>query len=98
VFGCFYGWWTKSCTRVVGRLAEPSQLKGTVTVTGLTNGLDYAICRWDSVADAFDYARPHSVHRFTASKDAEVYADVVTFSSGGATYYRCVTEAETVLV
>jgi len=73
---------------------KPIQLTGTVTVTGLSSGGKYAIYRWDSAADAFDYKNPHSVHRFIASKGIEVYTDAKTFSSDGTTYYRCVADAE----
>merc|ERR1711920_728811 len=76
----------------------PTQLTGTVTVTGLKSGTKYAIYRWDSVAQAFDYKNAHSVHRFTASKDTEVYADPVTFRSDGTTYYRCIVDSDVLIV
>uniref|UniRef100_A0A7S1A8D9 Peptidase C1A papain C-terminal domain-containing protein n=1 Tax=Noctiluca scintillans TaxID=2966 RepID=A0A7S1A8D9_NOCSC len=71
----------------------PISLAGTLTVEGLTIGERYAIYRWDSVDTAFDYSNPHSVRRFAAEQTEEVYTDPVTFSSGGATYYRCVADA-----
>lgn len=72
--------------------ASPIQLTGTVSVSGLTGGTKYSIYRWDSVEDAFNYDKPHSVHRFTATKDTEIYTDTETFSSDGTTYYRCIEE------
>lgn len=77
---------------------KATDLTGTVTVTGLTAGSKYGIFRWDSVASAFDYSRPHSVYHFTASKSTEVYTDPATFSSDGTTYYRCVEASEAVVV
>merc|ERR1712137_442053 len=64
----------------------------------IPSGEKYAIYRWDTVADAFDYSKSHSVHRFTASKETEVYTDPVTFASDGTTYYRCVVDAGEIVV
>lgn len=78
--------------------SKPEALSGTVTTTGLTAGTKYAIYRWDSVQAAFDYSKPHSVHRFTATSETEVYTDAESFSSDSATYYRCILDAGQVVV
>eukprot|EP00928_Gymnodinium_smaydae_P092430 TRINITY_DN76309_c0_g1_i1.p1 TRINITY_DN76309_c0_g1~~TRINITY_DN76309_c0_g1_i1.p1 ORF type:complete len:365 (-),score=47.18 TRINITY_DN76309_c0_g1_i1:189-1283(-) len=65
-------------------------LKGTLTISGLKKDGKYAVYRWDSVESAFDYSKPHSVHRFSASADSQVYADAEAISSSGTTYYRCI--------
>lgn len=73
----------------------PVPLTGTVTIDGLVKGGKYALHRWDSVATAFDYkdsSDAHSVHSFTADAGKLVYKDPKTFSSGGATYYRCIAD------
>jgi len=78
---------------------KPIQLKGTVTVSGLKIGSKYAIYRWDNVADAFDYSKPHAApYKFTASKETDAFPDPVSFASDGTTYYRCVADAEAVVV
>eukprot|EP00747_Dinoflagellata_sp_TGD_P180888 gnl/TRDRNA2_/TRDRNA2_34094_c0_seq1.p1 gnl/TRDRNA2_/TRDRNA2_34094_c0~~gnl/TRDRNA2_/TRDRNA2_34094_c0_seq1.p1 ORF type:complete len:359 (+),score=13.58 gnl/TRDRNA2_/TRDRNA2_34094_c0_seq1:87-1163(+) len=77
---------------------KPESLKGTVTVEGLTAGNKYAIYRWNSTDSAFDYSRPHSIHRFIAEKAVEVYTDPEVFSSAGTTYYRCVEDASDSIV
>lgn len=69
--------------------AAPIQLTGTITIDGLVPGKNYAVYRWDDVSDAFDYSRPKSVHRFTASAAQQVYTDTTPFWSQGTTYYRC---------
>lgn len=69
---------------------KPVEMKGTVTVTGLTAGKSYALYRWNSVATAYNYtaAAPHA--SFTASGDSFVYQDPESILSSSATYYRCV--------
>jgi len=78
----------------------PTELTGTVTIEGLQVGQKYALYRWDSVASAFDYTSPVSVHKFAASNTTEVYKDGKTFASNGTTYYRCIadTALESVVV
>ena len=49
--------------------------------------------RWDDVESAFDYTRPASVHRFTASGPSLNYTDTTTIISNGTTYYRCVDDS-----
>ena len=71
---------------------------GTLTVSKLQIGEKYVILRWDSVADAFDEAKSKVVQRFTAKKETEVYKDSKSFSSDGATYYRCQEDAEQLVV
>ena len=71
---------------------------GTLTVSKLQIGQNYVILRWDSVADAFDEAKSKVVQRFTAKKETEVYKDFKSFSSDGATYYRCQEDAEQLVV
>lgn len=67
---------------------DPEALKGTLTVTGLTNGTSYDIYRWDSVEDAFvDYGDDHKRATFNATTDTFVFADDKSFQSDGATYY-----------
>merc|ERR1712113_125483 len=78
--------------------SSPEPLTGTVTVESLTSESKYAIYRWDSVETAFDYSKPHSVHRFTASGPSEVYVDTETFSSDAAVYYRCVADTKDITV
>jgi len=78
----------------VRRGEKPTQLMGTLTVSKLQIGQKYVILRWDSVADAFDEAKSKVVQRFTAKKEIEVYKDSKSFSSDGATYYRCQEDAE----
>jgi len=74
-----------------GSAAKP--LRGTVTVGGLEKGQSYTIYRWDSVAAAFDYTKPSSTHKFTASGEALIYVDTTAIASDGTTYYRCVKDA-----
>ena len=69
---------------------DPIPLTGTLHINGLAAGQKYAIYRWDSVESAFDYTRPASVHRFTASGPSLNYTDTTTIISNGTTYYRCV--------
>lgn len=78
--------------------SSPTDLHGKLTVSGLIAGEKYAIYRWDSVEAAFDFAKPHKVHRFEASGASEVYADDETFSSGGSTYYRCIPDTVNIVV
>merc|ERR1711865_146784 len=78
--------------------SKPKALSGTLTATDLTAGTKYAIYRWGSVEAAFDYSKPHSIHRFTATSDTEVYTDTESFASGSATYYRCILDAGQVVV
>ena len=51
------------------------------------------VYRWDDVESAFDYTRPASVHRFTASGPSLNYTDTTTIISNGTTYYRCVDDS-----
>jgi len=76
---------------------SPTQLTGTLHIRDLLAGKKYAVYRWDSVDAAFDYSKPTSVHRFTASGATEVYTDSNKIVSSGTTYYRCV-EDSSVLV
>lgn len=78
--------------------SKPEALSGTLIATGLTAGTKYAIYRWGSVETAFDYSRPHSTHRFTATSDTEAYTDAESFASDSATYYRCILDAGKVVV
>jgi len=73
-------------------------LIGTLTINGLTKHKKYSLYRWDSVESAFDYSKPHSVHRFVASNATQVYTDSETIPSSGATYYRCVLDSSAALV
>ena len=73
--------------------AAPVPLTGTLHIEGLTVGAKYALFRWDSVDAAFDYSRPTSTHRFTATATTETYTDPKSFISSGTTYYRCIAEA-----
>jgi len=66
------------------------QLTGTLTATGLMQGSDYAIFRWDSIDEAFVYSSDKKIHTFTATSDTFVFQDPQSFSSFSATYYRCV--------
>ena len=52
-------WQSEPDTR---RGASPTQLTGTVHISGLRAGGTYALYRWDSVDAAFDYARATSIH------------------------------------
>ena len=72
---------------------DPIPLTGTLHINGLAAGQKYAIYRWDSVESAFDYTRPASVHRFTASGPSLNYTDTTTIISNGTTYYRCVDDS-----
>jgi len=74
-----------------------TQLTGTLHIEGLIGGQRYAVYRWDSVESAFDYSRPTSVHRFTASGAAETYTDQKTFVSSGTTYYCCVVDSAVIV-
>lgn len=76
---------------------SPTQLTGTLHINDLTAGQNYAVYRWDSVEAAFDYSRPTSVHRFTASGAVQTYSDPQTFSSSGTTYYRCIVDSDLVV-
>lgn len=76
---------------------SPTPLTGTLHIEGLNAGSKYAVYRWDSVEAAFDYTRPTSVHRFTASSATETYTDPKTFSSSGTTYYRCIVDSDVVV-
>jgi len=70
---------------------QPESLKGTLTVTGLSAGMTYAIYRWDTTAEAFaDYSDQYKRTSFIADKDTFVFADDKSFLSDGATYYRAV--------
>lgn len=71
----------------------PEQLTGTITMEDLQVGQNYSLYRWDSVSTAFDYENPVGVHRFKATETHMVYRDPTTFSSGGATYYRCIADS-----
>lgn len=73
---------------------SPTQLTGTVHISGLAAGAKYAVYRWDTVESAFDYSSATSVHRFTASASTQTYTDPKTFISSGTTYYRCVADTE----
>jgi hypothetical protein len=70
--------------------AKPTDIKGTLTVEGLTAGTVYDIYRWDSAEDAFIYSEESKISSFTAPSDTFVFEDPKTFSSYSATYYRCV--------
>lgn len=71
---------------------KPTDLTGTLTVTGLTVGINYAIYRWDTVADAFsDYSDQYKRTAFVATNSSYTYNDEKTFPSDGTTYYRAVT-------
>ena len=72
---------------------KPTQLKGTLTATGLTAGTKYDIYRWDSVSDAFTYSDTFKKTSFQANNGTHVYEDPDTFSSGGTTYYRVIAAA-----
>jgi len=73
------------------RLGEPPiMLRGTLAISNLTEGERYAIYRWDSVADAFNYSRARLVRNFTAAGPSESYEDPVHIASSSATYFRCV--------
>lgn len=82
-------------TRLGGK---PIPLIGTVTIEELVENWQYAIYRWDSVASAFDYTKPRSVHRFTATGPTEVFKDPISIPSDGTVYYRCVVDSETAVV
>ena len=67
--------------------AKPSELHGTLFVSGLTVGKGYNIFRFDSVADAYeDYTKPY--HGFVASNTTYSWTDRKTLLSSSATYYR----------
>eukprot|EP00933_Yihiella_yeosuensis_P080173 TRINITY_DN93582_c0_g1_i1.p1 TRINITY_DN93582_c0_g1~~TRINITY_DN93582_c0_g1_i1.p1 ORF type:complete len:369 (+),score=66.09 TRINITY_DN93582_c0_g1_i1:100-1206(+) len=68
---------------------SPKPITGTVTAEGLAKGKKYAIYRWNDVDSAFDRSKAHSIHRFVASGETEVWTDAETFMSDSATYYRC---------
>lgn len=68
---------------------RPSQLSGTLTVSGGIAGQKYEIFRWDSVEETFNYNRHYVVHSFVFPQNGDyVFADPRTFRSNGNTYYR----------
>merc|ERR1711862_343396 len=73
--------------------ASPGQLHGTVTVSGLTAGKNYALYRYGSTA-AFptgsDLSGYDHKQQFTAKGEAWTYQDPNTIPSNGATYYLAV--------
>lgn len=69
---------------------SPIPLAGTLTVSELTIGDQYAIYRWDSPDDAFTYSDNYKKTTFTATNNTFIYADEKSFMSSGTTYYRCV--------
>merc|ERR1712087_1013154 len=87
-------WQSEPDTR---RGQRPTQLTGTLHIEGLTAGQKYSVYRWDSVEAAFDYTRPTSVHRFTASGSTETYTDPKTFISSGVAYYRCLMDVSVIV-
>eukprot|EP00658_Telonema_sp_P-2_P047433 TRINITY_DN3607_c0_g6_i2.p1 TRINITY_DN3607_c0_g6~~TRINITY_DN3607_c0_g6_i2.p1 ORF type:complete len:300 (+),score=56.83 TRINITY_DN3607_c0_g6_i2:267-1166(+) len=69
----------------------PTELKGTLTVTGLIQGESYAIYRWDGVGEAFaDYSDKWLRTSFRATNGSFVYVDDKSFKSDGTTYYRAI--------
>jgi hypothetical protein len=78
--------------------AKPTEIKGTLTVEGLTTGTTYDIYRWNSAEDAFTYADEYKISSFTATEETFVFEDPKSFSSYSATYYRCVKSASVAVV
>ena len=72
---------------------KPIDLTGTVTAEGLRAGTTYAIYRWDSVEEAFEYDPKYKIHAFTAAGESFSFEDPKPFSNAGTTYYRCVVES-----
>merc|ERR1712048_1142983 len=53
--------------------SSPNQIKGTLTVEGLSAGTKYDIYRWNTVKEAFTYTEDHKIATFTAEKEIYVY-------------------------
>jgi hypothetical protein len=82
----------------VSQGATASQMTATVTVSGLTTGLAYALLRYDDYRNvptntsAAGFLASQFTHRtdFTATGATWTFVDPVTFISSGTTYYRAV--------
>ena len=81
---------------------SPIGLKGTVTVSGLSNGKEYALYRWNSAAEAFaSWGTDNLVHTWSQQQEKKqgqddsttssyVWKDPSPIHSSSATYYACV--------
>jgi hypothetical protein len=82
----------------VSQGAKPVQMSATVAVSGLTAGAAYALLRYDDAtkvptnASAAGFLSSAYTFRvdFVATGPTWSHTDANTFSSSGATYYRCV--------
>jgi len=68
---------------------KPANFQGSITVTGLKQGTQYDIYRWDSVLTAYDYSKATFATTFNATKETYTFEDPTTILSSSATYYRC---------
>ena len=76
---------------------QPSELQGTLTVSGLVDEHEYQIYRWDTVKDAFNYANEFVQHEFKQPEGGNStysFTDDRHITSNGTTYYSCVPKVE----
>merc|ERR550514_2713527 len=80
--------------------SSPSNLHGTVTVSGLKAGQDYVLYRYsgtDSLPSKAPFTGYEDMTTFTAKGSTFTYNDPKSFKSNSATYYLA-TEANSVVV
>lgn len=82
---------------------KPVEMNGTILISGLKSGASYTVYRYnsiDSVPTDSNYVSSSydSKKSFVAGGDSYSYVDTEKIISDGATYYKCIADADNFLM